>query len=89
MARTSGRALSDQHISRAGGHALRLLQRAGGHNIEAVKLGKSVGHSEASRRLGIPDSSLFNWVKLERAGKLGAANVKKLRKQRHARNYVG
>jgi transposase len=27
--------------------------------------------SEASRRLGIPDSSLFNWVRLERAGKLG------------------
>ena len=32
--------------------------------IEAVKLGQSVGVSEASRRLGIPDSSLFNWVKL-------------------------
>jgi transposase len=29
--------------------------------IEAVKLGQSVGVSEASRRLGIPDSSLFNW----------------------------
>jgi transposase-like protein len=28
--------------------------------IEAVKLGHSVGMSEASRRLGIPDSSLFN-----------------------------
>jgi transposase len=39
--------------------------------IEAVKLGHSVGMSEASRRLGIPDSSLFNWVRLERAGKLG------------------
>src|SRR5882724_13169813 len=43
--------------------------------IEAVKLGKSVGHSEASRRLGIPDSSLFNWVKLERAGKLGYSSA--------------
>jgi transposase len=41
--------------------------------IEAVKLGHSVGMSEASRRLGIPDSSLFNWVKLERAGKLGTS----------------
>src|ERR1700704_4181700 len=41
--------------------------------IEAVKLGHSVGVSEASRRLGIPDSSLFNWVKLERAGKLGTS----------------
>jgi len=42
--------------------------------IEAVKLGQSVGESEASRRLGIPDSSLFNWVKLERAGKLGSSS---------------
>jgi hypothetical protein len=29
--------------------------------------------SEASRRLGISDSSLFNWVRLERAGKLGSS----------------
>ena len=41
--------------------------------IEAVKLGHSVGMSEASRRLGLPDSSLFNWVRLERAGKLGTS----------------
>ena len=33
-------------------------------NVEAVKLGLSVGVSEASRRLGMPDSSLFNCVKL-------------------------
>jgi len=43
--------------------------------VEAVKLGLSVGVSEASRRLGIPDSSLFNWIKLDRAGKLGTANA--------------
>ena len=41
--------------------------------IEAVKLGHSAGMSEASRRLGIPDSSLFNWVRLERAGNLGSS----------------
>ena len=41
--------------------------------FEAVKLGHSVGMSEASRRLGIPDSSLFNWVRLERKGKLGTS----------------
>lgn len=41
--------------------------------VEAVRLGQSVGYSEASRRLGIPESSLFNWVRLERAGKLGAS----------------
>jgi transposase-like protein len=27
--------------------------------IEAVRLGQSVGHSEASRRLGMPESSLL------------------------------
>ncbi len=43
--------------------------------IEAVKLGQSVGMSEASRRLGIPDSSLFNWVRRERAGKLGGSST--------------
>jgi transposase len=42
--------------------------------IEAVKLGKSVGYSEASRRLGIPEGSLFNWVRLDRAGKLDSAS---------------
>ena len=41
--------------------------------VEAVRLGQSVGYSEASRRLGIPESSLFNWVRLERAGKLGGS----------------
>jgi transposase len=39
--------------------------------IEAVRLAESVGCTEASRRLGMPESSLFNWIKLERAGKLG------------------
>ena len=43
--------------------------------IEAVKLGHSVGMSEASRRLGIPDSSLFNWVRLERAGQLSSSSA--------------
>jgi transposase len=35
-----------------------------------------MGHKKIgvlSRLLGIPESSLFNWVKLERAGKLGAS----------------
>ena len=40
--------------------------------IEAVRLAQSVGYTEASRRLGMPDSSLYNWIKLDRAGKLGA-----------------
>lgn len=29
--------------------------------------------SEASRRLGIPDSSLFNWARLGRAARLGSS----------------
>lgn len=41
--------------------------------IEGVRLGKSVGCTEASRRLGIPESSLFNWMKLDRVGKLGSS----------------
>jgi transposase len=37
---------------------------------EAVRLGESVGLAEACRRLGIPDSSLNNWLRLKRLGKL-------------------
>jgi transposase len=40
--------------------------------VEAVRLAESVGCSEASRRVGIPESSLFNWLKLKRANKLVA-----------------
>lgn len=38
--------------------------------IEAARLAESVGGSEASRRLGIPESSVWNWLKLKRNGKL-------------------
>lgn len=38
--------------------------------VEAVRLAQSVGCSEASRRVGIPESSLYNWLKLKRANKL-------------------
>lgn len=40
--------------------------------LEAVRLSESVGGSETARRLGIPDSSLWNWIKLSRVGKLSA-----------------
>ena len=40
--------------------------------IEAVKLAESVGGNQAAKRLGVPDSSVWNWVRLKRAGKLGA-----------------
>lgn len=38
--------------------------------IEAARLAESVGGSEASRRLGIPESSVWNWLRLKRKGKL-------------------
>jgi transposase len=42
--------------------------------VEAVRLAESVGGNEAAKRLGIPDSSLWNWVRLSRAGKLKAGD---------------
>mgnify|MGYP001551271919 CR=1 FL=1 len=44
--------------------------------IEAVRLAESIGGNEASKRLDIPDSSLWNWIRLSRAGKLKAADGK-------------
>ena len=42
--------------------------------IEAVRLAESIGCNQAAKRLGMPDSSLNNWVRLKRAGKLKALN---------------
>jgi transposase len=42
--------------------------------VEAVRLGESIGGNQAAKRLGIPDSSLWNWIRLSRAGKLRAAH---------------
>lgn len=43
--------------------------------VEAVRLAESVVGCEAARRLDIPDSSIWNWIKLSRAGKLVADGV--------------
>jgi transposase len=40
--------------------------------IEAVRLAESIGPNQAAKRLGMPESSLGNWVRLKRAGKLRA-----------------
>jgi len=40
--------------------------------IEAVRLAESIGSNQAAKRLGMPESSLGNWVRLKRAGKLRA-----------------
>jgi len=41
--------------------------------VEAVRLAESTGGNQAAKRLGIPESSLWNWIRLSRAGKLKAA----------------
>ena len=41
--------------------------------VEAVRLGESLGGNQAAKRLGVPESSLWNWMRLSRAGKLKAA----------------
>jgi transposase len=43
--------------------------------LEAVRLAESAGGSQAAKRLGIPDSSLWNWISLGRAGKLSAGGA--------------
>lgn len=43
--------------------------------VEAVRLGESIGGNKAAARLGIPESSMWNWIRLSRAGKLKAANA--------------
>ena len=43
--------------------------------VEAVRLGESIGGNQAAKRLGIPESSLWNWIRLSRGGKLKAAGA--------------
>ena len=43
--------------------------------VEAVRLGESMGGNRAAKRLGIPESSLWNWMRRSRAGKLKAAGT--------------
>lgn len=59
--------------------------------LEAVRLAESIGGSQAAQRLGIPDSSLWNWIRLSRAGKLaagepGATAVKRSQTELEAEN---
>jgi transposase len=43
--------------------------------VEAVRLAESIGAHQAAKRLGIPDSSMWNWLRLHRAGKLKAMRL--------------
>ncbi|AMN46478.1 transposase [Steroidobacter denitrificans] len=48
--------------------------------IEAVRLAASIGGNPAAKRLGIPQSTVTNWVRRSKAGTLGepgAAPVKR------------
>jgi len=59
--------------------------------VEAVRLGESIGINQAAKRLGIPDSSLWNWIRHKRAGKLkvgdnGAGPVKRSMTEIEAEN---
>lgn len=59
--------------------------------LEAVRLAESIGGNQAAKRLGIPDSSLWNWIRLNRAGKLatgepGAVPVKRAASELEAEN---
>jgi len=49
-------------------------QYADEFKIEAIRLAESIGSNQAAERLGMPASSLGNWVRLKRAGKLRAIN---------------
>jgi transposase len=40
--------------------------------VESVRLAESIGGNQAAKRLGVPDSSMWNWLRLSRAGKLKA-----------------
>lgn len=42
--------------------------------LEAVRLAESIGGNQAAKRLDIPDSSLWNWIRLSRNGKLKAGS---------------
>lgn len=38
--------------------------------IEAVRLAESIGGNQAAKRLGIPDSNIWNWMRHHREGRL-------------------
>jgi transposase len=44
-------------------------QYADEFKTEAVRLAESIGGNQAVKRLGVPDSSMQNWVRLSRASK--------------------
>jgi transposase len=41
--------------------------------VEAARLAESIGGNQAAKRLGIPESTLWNWMRPKRIGKLATA----------------
>jgi transposase len=54
--------------------------------VVAVRLAESVGGSQAAKRLGVPVSSLWNWLRLHRTGKLKAMRAVSTQTQPGARD---
>ncbi len=50
--------------------------------IEAVRLAESIGGNQAAKRLGIPDSNIWNWMRHRREGRLlgGAETAKAVKR---------
>jgi transposase len=46
--------------------------------VEAVRLAESIGGNQAAKRLAIPDSSIWNWIRLSRSGKLKGVDATEL-----------
>ena len=44
-------------------------------NVEAVRLADSIGGNAAAKRLGVPQSTVTNWVRNRKTGRQGSAPV--------------
>ena len=54
---------------------------------EAVRMAEAKGSiAEASRELGLPEQTLFNWVKAEREGRLKASGSRQALSDEHMEN---
>lgn len=47
----------------------------GEFKVEAVRLAESIGGNAAAKRLGIPQSTVTNWVRRGKAGMLGESEA--------------
>jgi len=50
-------------------------QYTGEFKVEAVRLAGSIGGNAAAKRLGIPQSTITNWVRRSTAGTLGEVEM--------------